>query len=145
MALGLGRLAVLESKLDIYEDLSKEMLDKLERAVGTISDNSNKIAVILERHENRLDESERTDNLIIKMIDELKDQGEKYNRNIHERIDTIQKKVDANQKFVIGACAVLATLGLFAQIAFPVYKVLTPPALSASMNTIESILPYDIS
>ena len=56
MAFGLGKLAVLESKLDIYEDLSKEMLDKLERAVGTISENSNKIAIILERHEGRLDE-----------------------------------------------------------------------------------------
>ena len=54
-----GRLKVLESKLDIYEDLSKEMLDKLERAVGAISENSNKVSVILERHENRLDESEK--------------------------------------------------------------------------------------
>ena len=59
MAFGLGKLAVLESKLDIYEDLSKEMLDKLERAVGTISENSNKVAIILERHENRLDESDK--------------------------------------------------------------------------------------
>ena len=68
MAFGLGKLAVLESKLDIYEDLSKEMLDKLERAVGTISDNSNKIAIVLERHENRLDESERADNLILRCL-----------------------------------------------------------------------------
>ena len=65
---GLGKLAVLESKLDIYEDLSKEMLDKLERAVGTISENSNKVAIILERHENRLDESEKHDQLILKMF-----------------------------------------------------------------------------
>ena len=72
MAFGLGKLAVLESKLDIYEDLSQQMLDKLERAVGTISDNSNKIAIILERHENRLDESERSDQLIINMIEEMK-------------------------------------------------------------------------
>ena len=105
MAFGLGKIAVLESKLSIYEDLSKEMLDKLERAVGTISDNSNKIAIILERHENRLDESERTDDLIIKMIDELKQQEEKNHQILHERIDRIQKKVDANQKFVIGAGA----------------------------------------
>ena len=61
MAFGLGKLAVLESKLNIYEDLSKEMLDKLERAVTTISDNSNKIAIVLERHENRLDDSEKSD------------------------------------------------------------------------------------
>ena len=68
MAFGLGKLAVLESKLNIYEDLSKEMLDKLERAVTTISDNSNKIAVVLERHENRLDENERADNLILRCL-----------------------------------------------------------------------------
>ena len=61
MAFGLGKLQTLETKLNIYEDLSKEMLDKLERAVTTISDNSNKIAIVLERHENRLDESERSD------------------------------------------------------------------------------------
>ena len=145
MPFGLGRLAVLESKLDIYEDLSKEMLDKLERAVGTISDNSNKIAVILERHENRLDESDRTDNLIIKMIDELKEQEDRNHKILHERIDKIQKKVDSNQKFVVGAGAVLATLGVIAQIAFPVYKTLTPSAQSVSMNTIESTLAYDVS
>lgn len=145
MAFGLGKLAVLESKLSIYEDLSKEMLDKLERAVGTISDNSNKIAVILERHENRLDESERTDDLIIKMIDELKIQEEKNHQILHERIDRIQKKVDSNQKFVIGAGAVLATLGLIAQIAFPVYKTLTPTVRPVSMDTIDANLPYDVS
>ena len=72
MAFGLGKLAVLESKLNMYEDLSKEMLDQLEKAVGTISDNSNKIAIILERHENRLDESERADQLILKMLEEMK-------------------------------------------------------------------------
>ena len=37
----------------------KKCYDKLERGVGTISENSNKISVILERHEGRLDESER--------------------------------------------------------------------------------------
>ena len=77
MAFGLGKLAVLESKLNIYEDLSKEMLDKLEKAVGTISENSNRIAIILERHENRLDESEKTDDLILKMLEEIKERHEK--------------------------------------------------------------------
>ena len=49
MAFGVGKnIAVLESKLDIYEDLSQQMLEKLERAVGEISSNSNKIAIILE-------------------------------------------------------------------------------------------------
>ena len=137
MAFGLGKLAVLESKLNIYEDLSQQMLDKLEKAVGTISENSNKIAIILERHESRLDESERTDNLIIKMIDELKQTEEKNHHIIHERIDRIQKKVDANQRFVVGAGAVLATLTVVAQVAFPIYKTLTPRVSTASMDAVE--------
>ena len=123
--LGLGKLEVLQSKLDIYEDLSKEMLDKLERAVSTISENSNRVSVILERHENRLDEGEKSNQLIIAMIKEVKDAEEKNHGILHERIDRIQKKVDYNQRFVIGAGAVLATLGLVAQIAFPIYKTLT--------------------
>ena len=135
MAFGLGKLAVLESKLDIYEDLSKEMLDKLERAVSTISENSNRVSVILERHETRLDESERTDNLIIKMIEEVKEQEEKNHRVLHERIDRIQKKVDTNAKFVIGAGAVLATLVAVLQVVPPVIKALTPQVSSSTMDT----------
>ena len=137
MAFGLGRLAVLESKLDIYEDLSKEMLDKLERAVGTISENSNRVAVILERHENRLDESERADKLIIGMLEEMKERHEKDHTLVNTRINGIQKKVDANAKFVIGAGAVLATLVALLQVAPPIFKILTPKISGDMMRTPE--------
>ena len=134
MAFGLGKLAVLESKLDIYEDLSKEMLDKLERAVGTISENSNKIAIILERHESRLEESERTDKLIIKMIEDLKEKVDKDHETMHQRVSTLQKKVETNAKFVIGAGAVLATLVAVLQVVPPVVKLLTPSLQSSMMD-----------
>ena len=134
MAFGFGRLAVLESKLDIYEDLSKEMLDKLERAVGTISENSNRVAVILERHENRLDESERADKLIIGMLEEMKERHEKDYTLVQERISKIQKKVDVNAKFVIGAGAVLATLVATLQVVPPLVKVLTPQVNAATIG-----------
>ena len=137
MAFGLGRLAVLESKLSIYEDLSKEMLDKLERAVGTISENSNRVAVILERHENRLDESERADKLIIGMLEEMKERHEKDHTLVNGRISNIQKKVDANAKFVIGAGAVLATLVALLQVAPPIFKILTPKISGDMMRTPE--------
>ena len=135
MAFGFGKLAVLESKLDIYEDLSKEMLDKLERAVTAISDNSNKVSVILERHESRLDEATRSDQLIIKMIEEMKGQEDKNHKILHERIDRIQKKVDSNQKFVIGAGAVLATLMAVAQVVSPMLRPLTPQLQSSMIGT----------
>jgi polyhydroxyalkanoate synthesis regulator phasin len=94
MAFGLQKLAVLESKLDIYEDLSKEMLDKLERAVATISENSNRVAVILERHENRLNESDKNDQLIIKMLEDVKTANTKEHKAVIERIERIEGRVN---------------------------------------------------
>lgn len=132
--LGFGKLQVLESKLDIYEDLSKEMLDKLERAVTTISENSNKIAVVLERHENRLDESDKSDQLIIKMIEELRIENRRDHQKTSDRIDRIQRKVDQNQKFVIGVSAVLATLVTVLQVIPPIAKLLTETSNSAIVS-----------
>ncbi len=99
MAFGFGKLAVLESKLDIYEDLSKEMLDKLERAVGTISENSQRVAIVLERHENRLEESDKTDKLLLKMFDEMKHNNAEDHKSVNLRIDFLEKKIDDLYKF----------------------------------------------
>ena len=88
MAFGLGKLAVLESKLDIYEDLSKEMLDKLERAVASISDNSNRVALVLERHESRLDKNEDNQDAILKLVEK-----------VEEKIDAVEKRVNDLSRF----------------------------------------------
>ena len=93
------KVAVLESKLDIYEDLSREMLSKLEAAVEKISEGNNRIAQILTKHDERIEQSMKTDSLIIKMIDELKETGEKNNKIIHERIDRIQVDIKGFSKF----------------------------------------------
>ena len=105
MAFGLEKLAVLESKLSIYEDLSKEMLDKLERAVASISESSNRVAIILERHEARLDESDKNDQLIVNMLDDVKE-------NIGKRLDNLETRVNdlATFRWIatgIGSAAVL--------------------------------------
>jgi hypothetical protein len=94
MAFGLQKLAVLESKLDIYEDLSKEMLDKLERAVATISENSNRVAIILERHESRLNESDKNDQVIIKMLDDVKAANTKEHQAVINRLDGLENRVN---------------------------------------------------
>lgn len=88
MAFGLGKLAVLESKLDIYEDLSKEMLDKLERAVASISDNSNRVALVLERHESRLDKNEDNADAILKLVEK-----------VEEKIDAVEQRVNDLSRF----------------------------------------------
>jgi hypothetical protein len=106
------KVAVLESKLNIYEDLSREMLTKLEAAVEKISEGNNRIAQILTKHDERIEQSMKTDTLIIKMIDELKDESEKDHKIIHERIDRLQADLKGISKFRWQAGAVVAALVL---------------------------------
>ena len=115
MAFGLGKLAVLESKLDIYEDLSKEMLDKLERAVATISENSNRVAIVLERHESRLDKSDENDRAILKLIEK-----------VEEKLDGVENRVNDLSRFrwvsvgvALAAVTILEAPSIFANFLTP--------------------------
>jgi len=136
---GLAKLEVLQSKLDIYEDLSKEMLDKLERAVTTISDNSNKIAIVLERHENRLDEGERVNDAIVQMIKDHQKYDDRMFKSISDKIETLEKKTDRNTRFVIGATAVLATIVTVLQVAPPIIRLLTLPTTAATIEVVKPL------
>lgn len=144
MAFGLGKLQVLESKLDIYEDLSKEMLDKLERAVSTISENSNKIAIVLERHENRLDEGDRANQAIIKMINDHQQYDEKMFENFSLKINTIEKKVDDVIKFrwITVGIAIAAVTVLKAPDIFGRFLTTQP---TAGTIVPEIVVPYERS
>jgi hypothetical protein len=107
-----SKVAVLESKLNIYEDLSREMLAKLESAVEKISEGNNRIAQILTKHDERIEQSMKTDTLIIKMIEEVKVQSDKDHKIIHERIDKIQEELKGISKFKWQAGAIVAAVVL---------------------------------
>jgi len=107
-----SKVAVLESKLNIYEDLSREMLAKLEAAVEKISEGNNRIAQILTKHDERIEQSMKTDTLIIKMIEEVKVQSDKDHKIIHERIDKIQEELKGISKFRWQAGAIVAAVVL---------------------------------
>ena len=67
----------LESRFQIYENVSNHMLDRLEKAIDKITESNHTIAIILERHENRLQENSQSNALIVKMIEELKNDVDK--------------------------------------------------------------------
>lgn len=107
-----SKLAVLESKLNIYEDLSREMLSKLESAVEKISEGNNRIAMILAKHDERIEQSIKTDELLVKMIDEMKDDNDKEHENIAKRFDKIEQKIEDLVKFrwQVGGVAAVAVV-----------------------------------
>ena len=107
-----SKVAQLQTKLDIYEDLSREMLAKLESAVDKISEGNARIAQILAKHDERIEQSIKSDELIIKMIDEIKYNEEKNHKVIHGRIDKIQEEIKGFSKFrwQVGGVFVVAAL-----------------------------------
>ena len=74
------------------------------------------------------------------MLEELKERHDKDTETIHTRITGLQKKVDTNAKFVIGAGAVLATLVAVLQVVPPIIKVLTPQSNTAMMTEVISFV-----
>jgi len=102
------QIAVLESKFQFYENLTKEMLYKLEKAVDKITESNHTVSIILERHENRLDNAAHSNDLIIKMIEEVK-------TSVNKRINLVEKQIEDVSRIkwmIVGvgiASAILAT------------------------------------
>jgi FtsZ-binding cell division protein ZapB len=121
-----SKLAVLESKLAMYEDLSREMLDKLETAVQKISEGNSRIATILAKHDERIDQNYKTDQLIIKMVDELKEESKGHCSDFKDRIDKMELRLEEFVKFRW----IIVGIALFASFAFSqssvVVDILTP-------------------
>ena len=114
MPFGFGRteLSVLEAKFSIYEDLSKEMLDKLERAVDKISESNQNVALILERHESRLEQADRADKAIMNLIERV----EKKLDDLENRVDSIAKFRWMTVGIATAAAVVIGSSGFFANL-----------------------------
>jgi len=129
-----SKLAVLESKLSMYEDLSKEMLTKLENAVDKISESNSRIATILTKHDERIEQAIKTDDLILKMIEEVKTENKSDHKSVLEKIKVLEGKVEEIVKFrwlLVGG-ALLATF-IFSQ-APMVVDILTPDQSSGRLE-----------
>ena len=114
MAFGFGKteISVLEAKFSIYEDLSKEMLDKLERAVDKISESNMNVALILERHESRFEQSDRADKAIMSLIERV----EKKLDDLESRVDVITKFRWITVGIATAASVVIGSSGFFANL-----------------------------
>ena len=128
-----SKLAVLESKLGIYEDLSREMLAKLEAAVDKISEGNSRIATILAKHDERIEQSMKNDALLVKMIDEMKEDNDKEHKEISDRFEKLESKIEELSKFK-WQIAGIAALAIFLVGVIPTVKTLTAAPAPATIE-----------
>lgn len=102
------------------------MLDKLESAVEKISESNNRIALILAKHDERIDQNAKSDELIIKMIDEVRSSNSKEHKQVQERIAAVEKTVDDLLKFRWQAAAVVGAAVLLVGFIVPFIDNLLP-------------------
>ncbi len=110
-------MAVLEEKLNVYEELSREMLAKLEVAVDKISESIQSISKITIRHEERIDKSLESSAAIIKLIDTLEEKTKEDKVEINEKIHDISTKLEEVYKFRYTALGALVVISLAITIA----------------------------
>jgi hypothetical protein len=132
-----AKFDVLETKFNIYEDLSRQMLDKLESAVDKISEANSNIANILTKHDERIDQTIKNDDLFMKQIDDMKRENKEDHGRVLNRIEKLELKIDDFVKFrwiLVGAVIIISFV--FSQSSV-VVDILTPAEQPARMQRIK--------
>ena len=129
------KIAVLEERLTSYE----VMMKKIDEAIQIMGQTSQSISKMLAVHEEKLDNTNKTDEVIFGRIRVMEDKNteehgrvierfESLEKKIDNRIESVDKKVDDVTKFrwlVVGALVIISFA--FSQSSM-VVDVLTPDA-----------------
>ena len=129
------KIAVLEERLTSYE----VMMKKIDEAIQIMGQTSQSISKMLAVHEEKLDNTNKTDEVIFSRIRSMEDKNteehgrvierfESLEKKIDNRIESVDKKVDDVTKFrwlVVGALVIVSFV--FSQSSM-VVDVLTPDA-----------------
>ena len=125
------KVAVLEERLNVYE----QMMGRIDSAIEKISETNQNISKMLAVHEERIEQSGKSDAIIMTMIDDVKKNGTKEHLELRSKVDELERKVEDLFKFrwqavgVIITTVVVATI--FSQLAG---GILTPGSTSATIQ-----------
>ena len=128
------KIALLEERINVYE----QMMERIDTAIQKIGETSQNISQMLAIHNEKIEQCNRTDNIIVKMIEDIKvsskEQHDQISEKLGERIGKVEEKVESISQFkwkAIGALAIIAFLiGIFPTVT----SLLTKPS---SQVTIE--------
>jgi len=120
------KIALLEERINVYE----QMMTRIDSAIQKISETSQNISQMLAIHNEKIEQCNRTDNLIVKMIEDIKvsskEQHDEISRKLGERIEKVEEKVEGISKFRWQILGGLAVIAIFIKLVPPVMSFLTP-------------------
>jgi chromosome segregation ATPase len=128
------KIALLEERINVYE----QMMQRIDTAIQKIGETSQNISQMLAIHNEKIEQCNRTDNIIVKMIDDIKisskEQHDEISRKLGERIEKIEVQVEGISKFRWQILGGLAVIAIFIKFAPPALNLLTPHQNSSSIE-----------
>jgi len=107
------KIALLEERISVYE----QVMQRIDSAIQKIGETSQNISKMLAVHNEKIEQCNRTDNIIVTMIEDIKksskEQHEQISKELGERIEKVEEKVEEVAKIkwmTIGCGAVIAVL-----------------------------------
>ena len=101
------KIAVLEERLSSYE----VMMRKIDEAIQIMGKTSLNISKMLAVHDEKIEQCGKSDDVIGKMIDELKEENREQHEAVTQRIEKVENKLEEVIKFrwiVVGVIAVVS-------------------------------------
>lgn len=109
------KIALLEERLNVYE----QMMKKIESAIEKIGETSQTISKMLAIHEERIDQTSKSDEIIIKMVNEVKKSNTEEHKEVLTRVNDMEKIVEDLLKFRWQVAAISGAVVLLVGLVVP--------------------------
>ena len=109
------KLALLEEKLNIYE----QMMRKIESAIEKIGETNQNISKMLAIHEEKIEHTSKSDNAIIQMVNDIKKTNSDDHTAVVERLSTMEKTIGDLLKFRWQVAAISGAVVLLVGLVVP--------------------------
>jgi len=128
------KIAILEERLSVYE----QMMERIDTAIQKIGETSQTISQMLAVHNEKIEQCNRTDSLIVSMIEDIKktskEQHDEISRELGERIAKVEEKVEGLSKFKWQILGALVVVGILVKFTPPVFSLLTQLPFSTTIE-----------
>jgi hypothetical protein len=107
------KIALLEERINVYE----QMMERIDTAIQKIGETSQNISQMLAIHNEKIEQCNRTDSLIVTMIEDIKksskEQHDKISEKLSKRVEKVELEIESISQFkwkAVGAIAIVIFL-----------------------------------
>jgi len=131
------KIALLEERINVYE----QMMERIDTAIQKIGETSQNISQMLAVHNEKIEQCNRTDNLIVSMIEDIKktskEQHDEISKELGERIEKVEERVESISNFRWQVLGALVVIGVLIKFVPPVFSFLTQTPNNGSIERIK--------